>query len=54
MIWGEFSPTGKLPFELPSSMIAVQAQKEDVPYDSASPLFAFDFGLSYTNRELIH
>ena len=54
MIWGEFSPTGKLPFELPSSMIAVQAQKEDVPYDSASPLFAFDFGLSYANRELIH
>ena len=27
--------------------------EEDVPYDSASPLFAFDFGLSYANRELI-
>ncbi len=46
MIWGSFSPTGKLPFELPSSMMAVQAQKEDVPYHSVAPLYAFDFGLN--------
>ena len=45
MIFGHFSPTGKLPFELPSSMEAVGAQKEDVPYDSKNPLFAFGFGL---------
>ena len=49
-IWGHFSPTGKLPFEMPSSMAAVKAQKEDVPYDSKAPLFPFDFGLSYTHK----
>ena len=47
VIFGHFSPTGKLPFELPSSMAAVRAQKEDVPYDSEQPLFPFGFGLGY-------
>jgi beta-glucosidase len=47
VIFGRFSPTGKLPFELPSSMDAVRQQKEDVPYDSANPLFAFGHGLTY-------
>jgi len=46
-VFGRFSPTGKLPFELPSSMEAVRNQKEDVPYDSEDPLFPFGFGLSY-------
>ena len=47
LIFGAVSPTGKLPFELPSSMQAVENQKEDLPYDSANPLFPFGFGLSY-------
>jgi len=47
VIFGEFNPTGKLPFELPSSMEAVQNQKEDLPYDSENPLFPFGFGLTY-------
>jgi len=47
IIFGRFVPTGKLPFELPSSMEAVERQKEDVPYDSVNPLFEFGFGLSY-------
>jgi beta-glucosidase len=47
VVFGRFAPTGKLPFELPSSMDAVRAQLEDVPYDSESPLFPFGFGLSY-------
>ncbi len=47
VIFGRFTPTGKLPFELPSSMEAVQAQKPDVPYDSKNPLFAFGHGLTY-------
>jgi beta-glucosidase len=47
VIFGRFNPTGKLPFELPSSMEAVRRQKEDVPYDSGDPLFPFGFGLSY-------
>jgi len=48
IVFGRFSPTGRLPFELPSSMEAVRNQKEDVPYDSENPLFPFGFGLTYT------
>jgi beta-glucosidase len=47
VIFGKFAPTGKLPFELPSSMEAVRKQKEDLPYDSENPLFPFGFGLRY-------
>jgi beta-glucosidase len=47
LIFGRFKPTGKLPFELPSSMEAVFQQKEDVPYDSKNPLYSFGFGLGY-------
>ena len=46
-VFGGSNPTGKLPFELPSSMEAVRNQHEDVPYDSEDPLFSFGFGLSY-------
>ena len=48
VVFGPFAPTGKLPFELPSSMDAVRAQKEDVPFDSKDPLFPFGAGLGYT------
>ena len=47
LIFGRFVPSGKLPFELPSSMEAVRRQKPDVPYDSDNPLFPFGHGLSY-------
>lgn len=47
VIFGNFAPTAKLPFELPSSMAAVRQQKEDLPYDSENPLFPFGFGLRY-------
>jgi len=47
IIFGHSSPSGKLPFELPSSMEAVRRQKEDVPYDSGDPLFPFGHGLTY-------
>jgi beta-glucosidase len=49
VIFGRFSPTGTLPFELPSSMEAVLEQKEDLPYDSVNPLFAFGHGLRFGN-----
>ena len=47
VLFGNASPKGKLPFELPSSMEAVYNQKTDVPYDSENPLFKFGFGLDY-------
>jgi beta-glucosidase len=47
VLTGIAPPTGKLPFELPSSMDAVRAQKEDVPHDSTDPLFPLGHGLTY-------
>jgi beta-glucosidase len=47
VIRGEASPTGTLPFELPSSTAEVEAQFEDVPNDTANPLFPYGFGLGY-------
>jgi beta-glucosidase len=47
IIFGKHNPTAILPFELPSSMEAVEAQYEDVSYDSKDPVFPFGHGLSY-------
>jgi beta-glucosidase len=47
VLGGRMSPQGKLPFELPSSMEAVRAQKEDVPHDSKDPLFPYGHGLGW-------
>jgi len=44
---GRFTPSGKLPFELPSSTDAVLRQLPDVPYDSEAPLYPFGHGLSF-------
>ncbi|HYW51793.1 MAG TPA: glycoside hydrolase family 3 N-terminal domain-containing protein [Gemmatimonadaceae bacterium] len=40
---GKVRPVGRLPFELPRSMAAVQAQTPDVPHDSPSPLYPIGF-----------
>jgi len=37
---------GRLPFDIPSSMAAVEASRPDVPFDTADPLFRFGHGLS--------
>ena len=47
VIFGKFNPSGRLPFELPLSMEAVEKQMEDMPYDSELPIYEFGFGLSY-------
>jgi len=47
VVTGESAPEGRLPFELPSSMDEVAAQLPDVPNDTATPLFAYGFGLAY-------
>ena len=50
IVFGRAQPGGKLPFELPSSMEAVEQQHPDVPYDSADPLFPFGHGLTYDEK----
>jgi beta-glucosidase len=47
IVFGKVTPSGTLPFELPSSMAAVDHQKEDLPYDSADPLYPFGHGLTW-------
>jgi beta-glucosidase len=47
LIIGKFNPSGKLPFELASSMDEILKQKEDVPYDTKKPLYKFGAGISY-------
>ena len=49
IINGKTNPSGKLPFELPSSMSEVEEQFEDVPDDTANPLYKFGYGLSFTD-----
>jgi len=46
LAFGRFAPSGKLPFELPSSMDAVRQQLPDVPCDSEAPLFPLGHGLT--------
>jgi beta-glucosidase-like glycosyl hydrolase len=40
-------PEGMLPFDLPRSDEAVEASKEDVPFDTENPVFKFGHGLRY-------
>jgi beta-glucosidase len=47
VVFGRFSPSGRLPFELPSSMDAAVRQLPDVPCDSDQPLFPLGHGLGY-------
>jgi len=47
LITGKMSPAGHLPFELPSSVDAVNKQRSDLPHDSEGPLYPFGFGLHY-------
>ena len=44
---GKAAPVGKLPFDLPSSMESVAAQRSDVAHDLARPLYPFGFGRRY-------
>lgn len=43
-VTGRIPPRGRLPFELPRSMAAVEASRPDVPSDTADPLFPFGAG----------
>lgn len=43
---GAAPTTGRLPFDIPRSMAAVEASRPDVPFDTADPLFRFGDGLA--------
>jgi beta-glucosidase len=47
VLTGKAAPQGRLPFELPSSMSDVEAQRSDVPHDTRRPLYPIGFGLRY-------
>jgi len=46
VLTGAAPATGRLPFDVPSSMAAVEASRPDVPFDTADPLFRFGHGLT--------
>ncbi|QNS09376.1 glycoside hydrolase family 3 protein [Streptomyces xanthii] len=46
VVFGRARPEGRLPFELPRSMAAVEASRPDVPHDTADPVFPYGAGLS--------
>ncbi|HEY0934795.1 MAG TPA: glycoside hydrolase family 3 C-terminal domain-containing protein, partial [Trebonia sp.] len=48
VLFGAAAPQGRLPFELPRSMAAVEASRPDLPSDTADPLYPYGFGLSYS------
>ena len=50
VVTGVARPEGKLPFELPSSMQEVEAQKSSVPHDTAHPLYKIGYGRQYSNK----
>jgi beta-glucosidase len=50
VVTGRELPKGRLPFELPSSMAAVEAQDPARPDDSAAPLYPFGAGLDMARR----
>ncbi|MFL6027851.1 MAG: glycoside hydrolase family 3 protein [Friedmanniella sp.] len=45
VLTGAARARGRLPFDLPSSTLAVEASRSDVPFDTADPLFRFGDGL---------
>jgi beta-glucosidase len=44
---GSVEPLGRLPFDLPRSMRAVEESRSDVPFDTEDPVFRFGDGLRY-------
>jgi hypothetical protein len=48
VVLGKCKPDGRLPFDLPSSMKAIQQSRSDTPFDTCDPLFRFGHGLRYS------
>jgi beta-glucosidase len=47
VVTGRARAEGRLPFELPSSMAEVEAQRSDLPHDTARPLYRFGYAKRY-------
>lgn len=47
ILFGASQPRGRLPFEIPSSMAAVEANLSDVPDDTVDPTFPVGHGLGF-------
>jgi beta-glucosidase len=47
VVTGRARAEGRLPFELPSSMAEVEAQRSDLPHDTAHPLYRFGYAKRY-------
>ncbi|MCP4897202.1 MAG: hypothetical protein GY906_09555 [bacterium] len=47
VLFGDFAPKGKLPFQMPRSYEQVLRQREDIPKDIQNPLYPYGFGLTY-------
>ncbi|WP_416393519.1 MULTISPECIES: glycoside hydrolase family 3 protein [unclassified Curtobacterium] len=45
-LFGDCPPEGKLPFDMPRSMEAVEASDSDAPFSTEHPLFSFGHGLT--------
>ncbi|KAI1335381.1 glycoside hydrolase superfamily [Xylariaceae sp. FL0016] len=50
VVLGVSAPEGKLPYDLPRSNDAVEANMEDVPFDTQDPVFKFGHGLRYADN----
>jgi beta-glucosidase len=50
VVTGAARPEGKLPFELPSSMQEVEAQRSAVPHDTRHPLYRLGFSRGYSAK----
>jgi beta-glucosidase len=51
VLTGVARPEGRLPFELPSSMQEVEAQRSAIPHDTAHPLYPIGFGRRYSTKK---
>ncbi|ABW12656.1 glycoside hydrolase family 3 domain protein [Parafrankia sp. EAN1pec] len=47
VLFGDAQPQGNLPFDIPSSMAAVENSRSDTPFDTTDPAFRFGSGLRY-------
>ncbi len=51
VLFGDATPEGKLPFDLPRSMAAVLASHSDAPFGTENPQFRFGHGLRYAGDD---